>query len=81
MNLRQEMLDYRAAHGLTQSEFAKICGLSAPVINYIETGKRNPSRFTEARIRLTMDGKIVERVVEKKKKGGEEDIREEDQRA
>lgn len=45
-----KILEYRKKHFISQTEFAKKCGVSLQTINSIENGKQEPSIITEARI-------------------------------
>lgn len=53
--LADKMVVYRAKCRISQGELAKRCGVSPQTINSIETGQQNPSRVTEAKIRLVIE--------------------------
>ena len=55
MTLAEEMVRYRAKHGLSQGEFAKLCKINVMTVNYVERGLQTPTPYTEARIRLVLD--------------------------
>lgn len=56
MTLRDEIVMYRAKNKLTMKEFAEMVGVTYMTISNIERGVQNPSRLTEAKIRLVMEG-------------------------
>lgn len=53
--LSEKMVFYRAKERISQSELAKRCGLTLQTIYSIEKGVQNPSRVTEAKIRLVIE--------------------------
>lgn len=53
--LSEKMVLYRAKERISQSELAKRCGLTLQTIYSIEKGVQNPSRVTEAKIRLVVE--------------------------
>lgn len=53
-NISDECYDFRIRHNMTQDELAKLTGLCRATINYIECGRREPARYTAARMRMTM---------------------------
>ena len=53
--LSDKMVVYRAKHRMSQKDFAELCGVSTQTINSIETGKQDPTRITEAKIRLVIE--------------------------
>lgn len=55
-SLGEEIVMYRAKHDMTQGEFANIAKVSKQTVCYIENGLQNPSKLTEAKIRLVIDG-------------------------
>lgn len=55
--LSEQMVMYRAKKRITQTELARLCGLSTQTINSVETDQQNPSRITEAKIRLVIEEK------------------------
>ena len=56
MTLIDQMIRYRAKHKINQSELAERCGLSKQTISSVETGQQTPSKMTEAKIRLVVEG-------------------------
>lgn len=56
--LSQEVIEYRAVHGLTQKQFAALVGVSVPTIIYIENENRGTSKVTEAKIRMFINGEM-----------------------
>lgn len=59
--LSQEVIEYRAVHGLTQKQFAALVGISTPTVIYIENETRGTSKVTEAKIRLLINGEMPEK--------------------
>lgn len=55
MDLAGEMVLYRARERINQRELARRCGISLQTVNSIENGLQNPSKVTEAKIRLVID--------------------------
>lgn len=55
MALADEMVRYRAAHKLSQGDFAKLCGINVMTVNHVERGLQSPTPLTEAKIRLVID--------------------------
>lgn len=53
--LSDAMTLYRAKHRLSQTEFAKKCGLTVQTVCSIETEQQSPSRVTLAKIMLVLD--------------------------
>ena len=49
-NLKRIRLDRK----MSQDDFAKLAGLCRSTINYIECERREPARYTAARLRLIM---------------------------
>lgn len=60
MDLAEKMVKYRAANRISQRELAERCGISLQTVNTIECGKQTPSRVTEAKILIVIDGKEEE---------------------
>lgn len=58
--LSEKMVLYRAKERISQSELAKRCGLTLQTIHSIEKGVQNPSRVTEVKIRLVVEGQKEE---------------------
>lgn len=54
MKLKDAVLLYRAKNKLSQADFARVCGLSAPTIYNIETVGQKPSPITRAKIILAI---------------------------
>lgn len=50
MSLKERILEFRAKHNLSQEDFANLCQVNIMTINTIETGKRNPTKLTIAKI-------------------------------
>ena len=44
--LSERIVTYRAKNGISQTEFAKRCGVSYQTINSIENNRQDPSRIT-----------------------------------
>ena len=55
--LSEQMIRYRAKERISQKELAARCGVSLQTINSIENGIQDPSKVTEAKIRLVIEGK------------------------
>lgn len=49
--IRDLMLDYRGKHHLSQSQFARLVGVSEPTINAFENFKRKPTQDTLYKIK------------------------------
>lgn len=60
MTLSEKMMWYRAEHGLTQQQFADMCGLSKMTICQIETGVQKPSKITQMKILIVLGGNTNE---------------------
>lgn len=56
MTLQELMILYRGKERITQRELAERCGVSLQTINYVENGLQNPSKLTEQKIRLVVEG-------------------------
>ncbi len=56
MTLQELMILYRGKERITQKELAARCGVSLQTINYVENGLQNPSKLTEQKIRLVVEG-------------------------
>lgn len=54
MSLRERILQYRARHNMSQEDFANMCQVNVMTINTIETGKRNPTPLTVAKIEMVL---------------------------
>lgn len=59
--LMEQMITYRAKKRISQKELAARCGVSLQTINSIENGIQDPSKVTEAKIRLVIEGKEGEK--------------------
>lgn len=59
--LMEQMITYRAKERISQKELAARCGVSLQTINSIENGIQDPSKVTEAKIRLVIEGKEGEK--------------------
>lgn len=59
MELKDEILRYRAKHNLSLRDMAKECGISTQTLCSVENGIQNPSKLTEGKIRILLeqDGK------------------------
>ena len=55
-NISDEMIVYRAKHRLSQTDLAKLCGLSTQTVNSVENGIQTPSRLTIEKIKLVIYG-------------------------
>lgn len=55
--LSRKIVEYRAAHNISQAEFARRCRLSPASIQAIELGKSNITQLTEAKILYVISGK------------------------
>ena len=56
MTLQEMMIDYRAKNRMSQKELAKRAGVTLQTINSVENGHQKPSKVTEAKIRLVIEG-------------------------
>lgn len=57
MDLKNTILAYRAMHGLSQVDFAYICGITQQTLVSIEKGTQKPSRLTLAKMLLVLNNK------------------------
>ena len=55
INIRERMIMWRDAFGLTQKEMADKCGVGQPYISYLESGRRSPGIGTIEKIDEAMD--------------------------
>lgn len=53
-SIGDECYNFRIRHNMTQDDFAKLTGLCRSTVNYIECERREPARYTAARLRLIM---------------------------
>lgn len=53
--LSEKMVLYRAKERISQKELARRCGVTLQTINSIENEIQNPSKVTEAKIRLVIE--------------------------
>ena len=58
MELGELMVRYRAKERISQSELARRCGVSLQTINSVENGIQTPSKVTETKIRLVVEGEM-----------------------
>lgn len=56
LSLKEQMIRYRAKHDLTMREMADRVGVSLQTIMMIEHGMQNPSRLTEEKIKIVLEG-------------------------
>lgn len=56
MTLSEAILSYRARHNISQKEMARRCNVTTQTICNVENGIQNPSKITEAKIRLIIEG-------------------------
>jgi len=56
MTLSEKMIQYRAKHRITQKELADRVGVSMQTICSVENEVQKPSKVTEAKIRLVIEG-------------------------
>lgn len=56
MTLQEKMLAYRAKHNLTQTELAFKVGVSLQTINCVENGVQKPSKLTQTKILMVIEG-------------------------
>lgn len=56
MKLGKAILEYRAKHNLSQSSFAKICGISAQTVYSVEAGYQTPRATTLGKILSVIGG-------------------------
>jgi len=55
MDIREEMLRYRAKNSISQKEFARRAGLSEQTVNSVENGLQNPTALTVTKIKLVIE--------------------------
>lgn len=55
MDIREEILRYRAKHNISQKEFARRAKLSEQTVNSVENGLQTPTALTVAKIKLVTD--------------------------
>ncbi len=55
MDIREEMVKYRARENISMREMAARCNVSLQTIYSIENGMQDPSRVTREKIRLVLD--------------------------
>ena len=56
MSLQERMIFYRARENISQKELARRCGVTPQTITNVERGIQTPSRLTEAKIDLVVNG-------------------------
>lgn len=62
--LKDLVLDYRAKHNLSASEFAKLAGVTLPTVLKIERGEK-PSRLVVAKVANALGmsyGELIEKI-------------------
>ncbi len=57
MTLQEKMVMFRAKENLTQKQLAERVGISVQTINGIENETQMPSRLTQAKIELVINGR------------------------
>ena len=57
MNLKDEILRYRAQENLSQVDFAARVGVSKTTIVGIELGRQSPTQKTTTKIRMVIEAK------------------------
>lgn len=60
--LKEEMLVYRALHKLSQGKAAELAGITKQTWYSIENGYQNPSKVTEAKIRILIEKETNESI-------------------
>lgn len=56
LDLADRIVAFRAKYDLNQEQFAVACGLTKQTINAIESGKRNITKLTLAKINQVLAG-------------------------
>ena len=54
-DLIKRIVKYRAKHKLSQTDFAKLAGVSTQTINSIENNTQSPTKVTVAKIEIILD--------------------------
>lgn len=54
-NLSNKLIDFRARYNLTQSEVAKMCGISTKTLLMIENGNHVPKPVTARKIEILIE--------------------------
>lgn len=54
MSFSEELMNFRAKYGLTQTEAAKVIGVSVTSYNWYENGTRQAPTFRQIKARLLM---------------------------
>lgn len=54
MSLQNDMIAYRAQKSLSQTKCAELAGVTLQTWTMVERGIQNPSRVTEAKIRMVI---------------------------
>jgi transcriptional regulator with XRE-family HTH domain len=62
MTISQFIKHLREQHGISQSELARLSGLSRAGVHLLETGQREPNLATLMRLLSVFDGKVFIRV-------------------
>lgn len=60
MTLAEKMVDFRARNAMSIEKAANIVGISAQTWRYVERGIQDPSRVTQRKIELLLEGKSDE---------------------
>jgi DNA-binding XRE family transcriptional regulator len=55
MDIKEQMVMYRAKHGLSQERLAELCGLTKATVWNIESGRSNPTKLTIAKIKNVIE--------------------------
>jgi DNA-binding XRE family transcriptional regulator len=58
--LQDRMVEYRAAHGMSQKDLANAVGVTLMTINQVEKGRQNPSKVTAAKIERIIGKEVTE---------------------
>lgn len=62
------IISYRSAHGLTQTELARIIGIKQPAVARLEAGETNPSWETLSRISQALGIEFLVDIAPRKKR-------------
>ena len=69
MNLKERVIMYRAAHGLTQQQFADLCGVCKATISHLE---REPDKRLTVMTRMRIEYVLMGKKVDKKQRKAKE---------
>lgn len=50
MTIAERVRNYRSEHGMTQEEMARSLGITQPMYNYYENGKKKPSAINSIKL-------------------------------